>query len=65
MKKIDSIIKMKQYILCYLACILGITMAANKTLPVNNDLLDNGDDESFYTVDVLLLADGALMAKHG
>jgi hypothetical protein len=56
---------MKQYILCYLACILDITMAANKTLPVNNDLLDNGDDESFYTVDVLLLADGALMAKHG
>jgi hypothetical protein len=40
-------------------------MAANKTLPVNNDLLDNGDDESFYTVDVLLLADGALMAKNG
>jgi hypothetical protein len=59
---------MKQYIFVCLGCILGITMAVNgtnKTVPVNNDLLVDGDDEGFYTVDVLLVADRAPTAKIG
>jgi len=59
---------MKQYILFYFVCVLGIAIAGNvinKTLPANNDLPVNGDDESFYTVDVILAADGVLDSKIG
>jgi hypothetical protein len=59
---------MKQYIFLCLGCVLGIAMAGNstnKTLTVNNDLLTDGDDEGFYTVDVLLIADRASTEKTG
>ncbi len=49
---------MKQYILLCFVCVLGMTIAANgtnTTSSINNDLLD---DESFYTIDVVLVADG-------
>jgi hypothetical protein len=54
----NSIINMKQYILLCFVCVLGMTIAANgtnTTSSINNDLLD---DESFYTIDVVLVADG-------
>jgi len=59
---------MKQYILFCLVCVLGIVTAGNvtnKTLVGNTDLSGNGDDESFYTVDVLLVADGVLNSNIG
>lgn len=52
---------MKQDILFYFVCILGITIAGNatnKTLSTDNDISISNDDEDFYTVDVLLTADG-------
>lgn len=54
---------MKQYILFCLVCILGITIAGNVTNKTDNNLSVNGDDEDFYTVDVLLSADGVSIPK--
>jgi hypothetical protein len=52
---------MKAYILFCFVCVLGENVT-NNTLPMNNDLVV---DESFYTVDVLLAADGVLTQKLG
>jgi hypothetical protein len=56
---------MKQYILFCLVCIVTGGNITNKTLPGNNDLSVNGDDESYYTVDVLLVADGVSTSNIG
>jgi hypothetical protein len=57
---------MKQYILFSFICIMVISTAinvTNKTLLMNNDLFVDNDDESFYTIDVLLVADGVFTPK--
>jgi hypothetical protein len=59
---------MKQSVLFCLACIMGITIAGNvtnQTLSMDNDLFVNDDNESFYTVDVLLVPDGVSIPKFG
>ena len=54
---------MKQYILfCFIAISAAVNVT-NKTLSSNNDLVVDDDDESFYTVDVLLEAGGVFVPK--
>ncbi|CAF1061694.1 unnamed protein product [Rotaria sordida] len=57
---------MKQNILFYFGCVMAISTvinALNGTLFVNNDFLIDSDNEHFYTVNILLEANGALTSK--
>ncbi|CAF4353300.1 unnamed protein product, partial [Rotaria sordida] len=57
---------MKQNILFYFGCIMAISTvinALNETLFINNNFLIDSNNEHFYTVNILLEANGALTSK--
>ena len=59
---------MKSILFLSVAILFAITSATNitnETTSILDDLPVDGEDESFYTIDVLLTADDALNGKFG